>query len=87
MKTGNRQLASDGSRATSDDFVINIYTARNGYILKKKFTLSEIEGKGLNMRYENGSKGKKAIYAYFNNDYHAYAFKNAKTLREQFRGS
>jgi uncharacterized protein YecE (DUF72 family) len=28
-------------------------------------------------------KGKKAIYVYFNNDYHAYAIKNAKTLKEQ----
>jgi uncharacterized protein YecE (DUF72 family) len=32
-------------------------------------------------------KGKKAIYAYFNNDYNAYAVKNAKTLKEQFLGS
>jgi uncharacterized protein YecE (DUF72 family) len=29
-------------------------------------------------------KGKKAVYAYFNNDYNAYAISNAKTLREQF---
>ena len=29
-------------------------------------------------------KGKKAVYAYFNNDYNAYAINNAKTLREQF---
>ncbi len=29
-------------------------------------------------------KGKKAIYAYFNNDYRAYAIKNAKTLKRQF---
>jgi uncharacterized protein YecE (DUF72 family) len=29
-------------------------------------------------------KGRKAIYAYFNNDYQAYAVKNAKTLKEQF---
>jgi uncharacterized protein YecE (DUF72 family) len=29
-------------------------------------------------------KGKKAVYAYFNNDYNAYAVKNAKTLKEQF---
>jgi uncharacterized protein YecE (DUF72 family) len=28
-------------------------------------------------------KGKKAIYAYFNNDYHAYAIKNAKALKGQ----
>jgi uncharacterized protein YecE (DUF72 family) len=27
---------------------------------------------------------KKAVYAYFNNDYHAYAVYNAKTLKEQF---
>jgi len=26
---------------------------------------------------------KKAVYAYFNNDYHAYAINNAKILREQ----
>ena len=29
-------------------------------------------------------KGKKAVYAYFNNDIHAYAVLNAKTLKEQF---
>lgn len=29
-------------------------------------------------------KGKKALYAYFNNDYNAYAIKNAKTLKELF---
>jgi uncharacterized protein YecE (DUF72 family) len=29
-------------------------------------------------------KGKKAFYAYFNNDYNAYAIKNSKTLKEQF---
>ncbi|MHC4736706.1 MAG: DUF72 domain-containing protein, partial [Planctomycetota bacterium] len=29
-------------------------------------------------------KDKKAIYAYFNNDYHAYAVNNAKQLKEQF---
>lgn len=34
------------------------------------------------MRYENGYKNKKAVYSYSNNYYHAYAFKNAKTLRE-----
>ena len=28
-------------------------------------------------------KEKKAVYAYFNNDYNAYAIKNAKTLKEQ----
>jgi len=28
-------------------------------------------------------KGKKALFAYFNNDYHAYAINNAKTLKEQ----
>ena len=28
-------------------------------------------------------KDKKAVYAYFNNDIHAYAVHNAKTLREQ----
>jgi uncharacterized protein YecE (DUF72 family) len=27
---------------------------------------------------------KKAFFAYFNNDYNAYAVNNAKTLREQF---
>jgi uncharacterized protein YecE (DUF72 family) len=30
-------------------------------------------------------KGKKAVYAYFNNDAHAYAVCNAKTLKEQSR--
>jgi uncharacterized protein YecE (DUF72 family) len=30
-------------------------------------------------------KGKKAFFAYFNNDYNAYAVHNAKTLKEQFR--
>ena len=30
-------------------------------------------------------KGQKVVYAYFNNDYHAYAIKNAKTLKEQFK--
>jgi len=29
-------------------------------------------------------KDKKAVYAYFNNDYNAYAIYNAKTLKEQF---
>lgn len=29
-------------------------------------------------------KGKKAVYAYFNNDIHAYAIYNGKTLKEQF---
>jgi uncharacterized protein YecE (DUF72 family) len=29
-------------------------------------------------------KGKKAVFAYFNNDYNAYAIRNAKTLKEQF---
>ncbi len=28
-------------------------------------------------------KDKKAVFAYFNNDYNAYAIKNAKTLKEQ----
>jgi len=28
-------------------------------------------------------KGKKAVFAYFNNDYNAYAIYNAKTLKEQ----
>jgi len=28
-------------------------------------------------------EGKKALYAYFNNDYNAYAIKNAKTLKKQ----
>ena len=31
-------------------------------------------------------KGNKAVFAYFNNDIHAYAVQNAKTLKEQFRG-
>lgn len=30
-------------------------------------------------------KNKKAIFAYFNNDYNAYAVYNAKQLKEQFR--
>ena len=30
-------------------------------------------------------KSKKAVYAYFNNDNHAYAVYNAKTLKEQSR--
>ena len=30
-------------------------------------------------------KGKKAVFAYFNNDIHAYAVYNAKTLKQQFR--
>jgi uncharacterized protein YecE (DUF72 family) len=30
-------------------------------------------------------KGKKAFFAYFNNDYNAYAVYNAKTLIQQFR--
>ena len=29
------------------------------------------------------TKGTKAVYAYFNNDIHAYAIKNAKTLKEK----
>ena len=29
-------------------------------------------------------KGKKAVYAYFNNDIDANAVRNAKTLKEQF---
>ncbi len=29
-------------------------------------------------------KGKKAVFAYFNNDIHAYAIYNGKTLKEQF---
>jgi uncharacterized protein YecE (DUF72 family) len=29
-------------------------------------------------------KGNKGVYAYFNNDIHAYAVQNAKTLKEQF---
>jgi len=29
-------------------------------------------------------KGKKVVYAYFNNDIHAYAVNNAKQLKEQF---
>ena len=28
-------------------------------------------------------KGKKAVFAYFNNDYNAYAIGNAETLKEQ----
>jgi len=32
-------------------------------------------------------KDKKAIYAYFNNDIHAYAVNNAKTLKERFHKS
>jgi uncharacterized protein YecE (DUF72 family) len=32
-------------------------------------------------------KGKKAAFAYFNNDYNAYAIDNAKTLREQLKNS
>ena len=32
-------------------------------------------------------KGKKAVFAYFNNDYNAYAINNAKTLKEQFEDS
>jgi len=32
-------------------------------------------------------KGKKAVFAYFNNDIHAYAINNAKTLKQQFRDS
>jgi len=30
------------------------------------------------------TKGARSIYAYFNNDIHAYAIRNAKTLKEQF---
>ena len=30
-------------------------------------------------------KGKKAVFAYFNNDYNAYAINNAKTLKEQLQ--
>lgn len=33
------------------------------------------------------AKEARSIYAYFNNDIHAYAVKNAKTLKEQFHGS
>ncbi len=32
-------------------------------------------------------KGKKAIFAYFNNDYNAYAINNAKILKEQLQDS
>ncbi len=32
-------------------------------------------------------KGKKAVFAYFNNDYNAYAIGNAKTLKEQLQDS
>ncbi len=32
-------------------------------------------------------KGKKAVFAYFNNDYNAYAIYNAQTLKEQFKDS
>jgi uncharacterized protein YecE (DUF72 family) len=34
---------------------------------------------------KDNMKGKKAFFAYFNNDYNAYAIYNAKTLKEQFR--
>ncbi len=30
-------------------------------------------------------KGKKAVFAYFNNDYNAYAINNAKTLKKQLQ--
>jgi uncharacterized protein YecE (DUF72 family) len=32
-------------------------------------------------------KGKKAFFAYFNNDYNAFAVNNAKTLKQQFEKS
>jgi len=32
-------------------------------------------------------KGKKTVFAYFNNDYNAYAIGNAKTLKEQLQDS